>query len=90
MKSISRTFLALSAIVTAFVTGSGTAFAAPKPIEPATSPGSGSTGGGSVGSGSDLLGSWPLAILVVVIALAGLALLGHLVRRVRQHAPTAA
>jgi hypothetical protein len=85
MQSIRRTVLALTAMLLAIVAGSGTAFAAPMPIEPepATNTGGGATSGG-------FLDSWPQVTLSILVVAAVLAIAVVAMPRLLHRTPTTA
>jgi hypothetical protein len=91
MQSIRQTVLALSATLLAFVAGTGTALAGPKPLPTSDaefiSPEAPATSGASSGG---FLDSWPQVTLAIVIVAAVLAIAVVGVSRLNHHKPATA
>jgi hypothetical protein len=91
MQSIRRTALAVTATLIAFVAGTGTALAGPKPLPPSDpdfiSPEAPATSGGSSGG---FLDSWPQVTLAILVVAAVLAITVIGVSRLHHHKPATA
>jgi hypothetical protein len=87
MQSIRRTALALTATLIAFVAGTGTALAAPKPLPPSITPEAPATSGASSGG---FLDSWPQVTLAILVVAAVLAITVIGVSRLHHHKPATA
>ena len=82
MTTVRRTVLALTVMLVAVVTGSGTALAHPKPlIQPEQAP----AGGSSSGSSSGFWEVWPQVTLAVLVAVAIVAVALLALTRMRHH-----
>ena len=91
MQSIRQTILALTATLLAFVVGTGTALAGPKPLPTSDaefiSPEAPGTSGASSGG---FLDSWPQVTLAILVVAAVLAIAVVGVSRLHHHKPATA
>lgn len=85
MQSIRRSAMALTATLIAFVAGTGTALAGPKPLPPTITPEAPAPSSSSGG----FLDSWPQVTLAVLIVAAVLAIAVVAIPRRHHHPATA-
>ncbi len=90
MQSIRRSALALTATLIAFLTGTGTALAGPKPLPPSDPEFITREAPATSGASGGFLDSWPQVTLAILIVAALVAFAVVAVPRRRHHTPATA